>query len=86
MKFTTANDRVSRLNWFGATAAGIGALGALLALPSPAEAVPSFAAQTGQPCAACHVGSFGPQLTGFGRDFKLYGSVSSDRPSVVRAQ
>ncbi len=38
-----------------------------------AQAVPSFAAQTGQPCNACHVGGLGPQLTPFGRDFKLRG-------------
>ena len=40
---------------------------------SPAAAVPSFATQTGQPCQACHVGGFGPQLTPFGREFKLNG-------------
>jgi hypothetical protein len=40
---------------------------------SPARAVPAFATQTGQPCQACHVGSFGPQLTAYGRDFKLNG-------------
>ncbi len=44
-----------------------------LMLASPARAVPSFAAQTGQPCSACHVGSFGPQLTPFGRAFKIGG-------------
>jgi hypothetical protein len=44
----------------------------------PAMAVPSFAAQTGQPCAACHVGAFGPQLRPFGRDFKLNGYTASD--------
>jgi hypothetical protein len=38
-----------------------------------AEAVPSYAVQTGQPCSACHVGGFGPQLTPFGRQFKLEG-------------
>ena len=43
-----------------------------------AQALPSFAIQTGNPCAACHVGAFGPQLTSFGRDFKLYGYVASD--------
>ncbi len=43
-----------------------------------AYAVPSFAEQTGQPCAACHVGAFGPQLTRFGRDFKLNGYTASD--------
>ncbi len=38
-----------------------------------ARAVPSFAVQTGQPCSGCHVGGFGPQLTPFGRDFKMRG-------------
>ena len=44
----------------------------------PARAVPSFSQQTGEPCAACHVGAFGPQLKPFGRDFKLYGYVNGD--------
>jgi hypothetical protein len=44
----------------------------------PAMAVPSFAVQTGQPCATCHIGAFGPQLTPQGRDFKLHGYVNSD--------
>jgi len=44
----------------------------------PAFAVPSFAIQTGQPCAACHIGAFGPQLTPYGRDFKLHGYTASD--------
>ena len=43
-----------------------------------AFAVPSFARQTGFPCAQCHVGAFGPQLTQFGRDFKLNGYVWND--------
>ena len=38
-----------------------------------AFALPSFAQQTGQPCAMCHVGGYGPQLTPFGRAFKLGG-------------
>lgn len=37
----------------------------------PASAVPSFARQTGQPCAACHTAF--PELTPFGRRFKLNG-------------
>jgi hypothetical protein len=37
----------------------------------PAEAVPSYARQTGQECIACHV-SF-PELTPYGRYFKLTG-------------
>ncbi|HWF77221.1 MAG TPA: hypothetical protein VN694_08590 [Caulobacteraceae bacterium] len=47
---------------------------ALLALTAgPAAAVPAFAVQTGEPCSGCHVGGFGPQLTPFGRQFKLQG-------------
>ena len=42
-------------------------------LNRPASAVPAFAQQTGQQCAACHVGGFGPQLTKFGREFKIGG-------------
>jgi len=47
------------------------AAGAALS-PKPAFALPSFARQTGQPCAACHNGAY-PQLTPFGRRFKLEG-------------
>jgi hypothetical protein len=46
---------------------------AAFAFAPAARAVPAFAAQTGQPCQACHVGGFGPQLTQFGRDFKIGG-------------
>lgn len=49
----------------------IGAAGLFAA--GRAEAVPAFAEQTQQPCSACHVGGFGPQLTPFGRQFKLEG-------------
>jgi len=44
----------------------------------PAVALPSFAIQTNQPCATCHIGSFGPRLTREGRDFKLHGYVAND--------
>lgn len=43
----------------------------LALLAGPAEAVPSYARQTGQACVACHV-SF-PELTPYGRWFKLSG-------------
>src|SRR5579871_2134055 len=39
----------------------------------PTKAVPNFASQTGQPCTACHIGGYGPQLTPFGRAFKIGG-------------
>ena len=42
-------------------------------LVEPAAAVPSFAAQTGQPCQTCHIGALGPQLTPYGRNFKIKG-------------
>jgi hypothetical protein len=42
-----------------------------------ARAVPSFALQTGQPCSSCHIGAFGPQLTPFGRAFKIGGYTQS---------
>jgi hypothetical protein len=55
-------------------AAALGAIATVAAVhASQAGAVPAFAVQTGQPCAACHVGGFGPQLTSFGRSFKLGG-------------
>jgi hypothetical protein len=53
--------------------------------PSPAEAVPAFARQTDQPCAACHVGSFGPQLTAYGRNFKLNGYTWGNNVSALNA-
>jgi len=49
------------------------ALGALSLSAGGARAVPAFAVQTGQPCSGCHVGGFGPQLTPFGREFKMGG-------------
>src|SRR5579872_4598477 len=45
----------------------------LCCLPKPAVAVPSFARQTGMACAACH--TVFPELTPFGREFKLNGYV-----------
>jgi hypothetical protein len=45
----------------------------LVTATTQARAVPAFAAQTGQPCQMCHVGGFGPQLTPYGRNFKLSG-------------
>jgi len=49
-------------------------VGTILSWPyGVAHAVPAFAVQTGQPCAACHIGAFGPQLTPFGRAFKIGG-------------
>lgn len=56
--------------------AGVAAL--LSILPGAAHAVPSYARQTGSECAACHVGSFGPQLTPYGMRFKIGGYTDTD--------
>ena len=37
------------------------------------NALPSFSRQTGESCSECHTQSFGPNLTTFGREFKLGG-------------
>lgn len=51
----------------------IAAGAALLLFTGTARAIPEFAAQTGQPCTACHIGAFGPQLTPAGIAFKIGG-------------
>lgn len=48
-----------------------------------ANAVPAFAEQTGQRCSACHVGGLGPQLTPFGREFKLGGYTMRKGPEFT---
>ena len=48
-----------------------GATAFLAVSAGPAEALPSYARQTGQPCAACHTAF--PELTPFGRRFKIGG-------------
>lgn len=53
------------------------ALLTVLAVARPAEAIPSFAAQTGLPCDTCHIGF--PQLTPFGRLFKMEAYVLGDQ-------
>lgn len=61
-------ERRHRKDWAVALMAAGG-----VCIPPAANAVPSFAVQTGAPCASCHVGGFGPELTPFGRAFKLHG-------------
>ena len=47
--------------------------------------MPAFAQQTGQPCKGCHVGGFGPELTPFGREFKIGGYTLRAHASVPLA-
>jgi len=49
---------------------------------SPAEAVPSFARQTGMSCSACHQNGHFPELNAFGRQFKLGGYTMSTYKNV----
>lgn len=63
--------RIYNLNYFLAL---LLAFMSVMVLTSPtAQAMPSFSRQTGQNCSTCHTQSFGPNLTPFGRDFKLSG-------------
>jgi hypothetical protein len=52
---------------------GVAAALLLCAYATPSLGVPSFARQTGMACAACH--TVFPELTPFGREFKLNGYV-----------
>ena len=54
----------------------------VLLMPLVAQALPSFARQTGQNCVACHAGGQFPELTPYGRLFKLTGYTIGERSSV----
>lgn len=70
---------------FKGTAKWLSAAAAFMMAAQHAAAVPSFARQTHQECAACHIGSFGPQLTPYGQKFKLggYTEKSDDSESTI---
>ena len=63
---------------------GIATLAGLL-FCTPAFAVPSFARQTGQSCVACHAGGQFPELTPYGRLFKLTGYTMGERTNPLAA-
>ncbi len=68
--------------WVGRPAlAAAGAALLAAAGAQPAQAVPSFARQTGQPCATCHTAF--PELTPFGRRFKLSGYTTGGGDSKI---
>jgi hypothetical protein len=54
-------------------------------LASKAHAVPLYGRQTGQNCLACHAGGQFPELTPFGRKFKLTGYTMGSRVKVPLA-
>lgn len=56
------------------------ALAMIVIWPTTATAIPLYARQTSQPCASCHVGF--PELTPFGRTFKLGAYTLGQRQDV----
>jgi hypothetical protein len=58
----------------------MGAVLMLLLIPKNAFAIPSYARQTGMACAVCH--TVFPQLTAFGREFKLNGYVLTTAKTI----
>ena len=68
-------------------AAAVSLLAALLLFASSAQAIPAFNRQTGQNCVACHAGGQFPDLTAYGRLFKLTGYTIGERsmPLAVMA-
>jgi len=57
----------------------------LLLLSSHADAIPAFNRQTGQNCMACHAGGNFPELTPYGRLFKLTGYTLGERALPISA-
>src|SRR5487761_2312735 len=58
---------------------------ALTLLPGNAQAIPAFNRQTGQNCVACHAGGQFPELTPYGRLFKLTGYTIGQRAVPISA-
>jgi len=68
--------RISRLAWIGMAVMALALLG-----NSRAWAITSFARQTGLPCSSCH--TIPPELTPFGRSFKLNGYTLTGMPQIT---
>lgn len=65
--------------------AAVMAMTVLATLSLPASAIPLFNRQTGQNCVACHAGGQFPELTPYGRFFKLTGYTIGERTVPVSA-
>lgn len=57
----------------------------LALLPMAAQAIPAFNRQTGQNCIACHAGGQFPELTPYGRMFKMTGYTIGERALPISA-
>jgi hypothetical protein len=76
--------RIQKLDWvYGLLFIGMAALFILIFSTPKAQAVPSFARQTGLACSSCHTNP--PELTPLGRTFKLNG-YSMRGINVITAQ
>jgi hypothetical protein len=73
-----ALNRVARWLTFG-----IAAGAAWIGLSAPAQAIPVFARQTGHNCQACHISY--PELTAYGREFKLNGYTFGEAQTIPLA-
>ena len=67
--------RFGRVAWVGAAVVVLGSV-----VSSQALAITSFTRQTGLPCSSCHV--IPPELTPFGRSFKLNGYTLTGMPQI----
>jgi len=67
-----SNSHSPVFSWLLRAALGLAVVqSGMIVAPYTASAVPSYARQTGQPCATCHTAF--PELTPYGRQFKLGG-------------
>ena len=70
-----------RVSAVATLASGAMAIFAML-VPVEAQALPLFARQTGQNCVSCHAGGQFPELTPYGRMFKMTGYTIGQRVAV----
>ena len=71
---------VQKVTWQGVSVALLATVSTVASMD--AAAVPLFARQTGQNCQACHAGGHFPELTPYGRMFKLTGYTLGQRTSL----
>ncbi len=79
--FDRADTQITTMRWM---TAGLLAASSL-AVSLDASATPIFARQTGQNCMACHAGGQFPELTPYGRLFKLTGFTLGKRTPIPLA-
>ncbi|HSN31119.1 MAG TPA: cytochrome C [Ideonella sp.] len=82
MRLASGGSAVGRT--VAAWAASVAVLAAVL-WPQASSAIPLFNRQTGQNCVACHAGGQFPELTPYGRLFKMTGYTLGERTLPVSA-